>query len=76
MSQFLLFRGGEDGMSCCRKLIAGAIRGLCSGGWLIFEHHYDQSDKALELMSDYGFKDVSYRNDLNSVKRFALGRRA
>ena len=63
-------------MRCCRKLIAGAIRGLCSGGWLIFEHHYDQSDKALELMAEYGFKDVSYRNDLNSVKRFAMGRRA
>ena len=66
--------GGEDGMDACRKLVSGAIRGLCSGGWLIFEHHYDQSEQALELLNRYGFEDVSFRNDLQGIKRFAMAR--
>ena len=66
--------GGEDGMDACRELISGAMQFLSSGGWLIFEHHYDQSDQALELLDKEGFNDVSFRNDFQGVKRFAMGR--
>ena len=66
--------GGEDGLQSCRELVFGAIEGLCSGGWLMFEHHYDQSDQALNLMVDAGFQDVYFENDLQGIKRFAIGR--
>ena len=36
--------GGEDGMNASKKIILGASNGLSKGGWLILEHHYDQSE--------------------------------
>ena len=66
--------GGEDGMDACRELVSGAMQALSSGGWLIFEHHHDKSDQALELLDKHGFDDVSFRNDFQGVKRFAMGR--
>tara|TARA_Y100001968_G_scaffold315285_1_gene341703 strand:+ start:625 stop:1497 length:873 start_codon:yes stop_codon:yes gene_type:complete len=70
----LALSGGEDGLDACRKIVFGAVKGLRSGGWLIFEHHHDQSEKALQLLKDCGFKDVSFENDFRGVKRFAMGR--
>ena len=66
--------GGEDGMDCSRKIISGAIKFLSSGGWLIFEHHFDQSDRALEMLTNAGFLEVDFENDLEGNKRFAIGR--
>ena len=65
--------GGEDGLDSCRKLISGAFEGLCGGGWLIIEHHHDQSDKVLEILDANGYKNVSYKKDLQGIRRFAMG---
>ena len=67
--------GGDDGLDDCRELVSGAIDLLSSGGWLIFEHHFDQSDKAMKLLVDFGYQSVSFKKDLNGIKRFAMGRR-
>ena len=67
--------GGEDGLDACRELVLGAITGLKPGGWLIFEHHHDQSEKAMQLMCESGFVDVLSKNDFKGFKRFLLGRR-
>ena len=66
--------GGLDGLDSCRKVVSGSYKKLCSGGWLIFEHHYDQSDRALKLLIENGYESVSYENDLQGIKRFAMGR--
>ncbi len=66
--------GGEDGMDCCRQIIKGAKKFLSSGGWLMFEHHYDQSNRALEMLIHEGFFEVDFANDLEGIRRFALGR--
>ncbi len=66
--------GGLDGMDSCREIIKGGSQGLKPGGWLIFEHHYDQSQKALECLDQQGFVEVSFEKDLDGVRRFALGR--
>lgn len=64
--------GGEDGMESNEKVISGAFNGLSNGGWLILEHHHDQSEKVIQLMKNKGFDEVSFENDLNGIKRFAL----
>ncbi len=67
--------GGFDGMIPSRDIIFGASNGLAQGGWLILEHHYDQSDKIIELMKNIGMKDVSFEKDLNGIKRYAVCRK-
>ncbi len=64
--------GGEDGLESSKKIISGALNGLSKGGWLILEHHYDQSEKVMKLMKNKGFEEVSFENDLSGVKRFAM----
>lgn len=64
--------GGEDGMESSIKIISGALNGLSPGGWLILEHHHDQSEKVIKLMKNKGLDEVSFANDLNGVKRFAM----
>ena len=66
--------GGPDGLNAFREIISGASTAMLIGGWLMLEHHHDQSDQVLDLMCKAGFQDVSYEKDLEGVKRFALGR--
>ena len=68
--------GGNDGMTATKKIILGALSGLNKGGWLILEHHYDQSKKINHLMKDIGMEDVSYEKDLNGIKRYAICRKS
>tara|TARA_Y100001968_G_C19411808_1_gene746722 strand:- start:42 stop:917 length:876 start_codon:yes stop_codon:yes gene_type:complete len=67
--------GGIDGLNQVRKVISGASDALCRGGLLIIEHHYDQSDRAIEMMRKANLVDLMVENDLEGVKRFAIGRR-
>ena len=52
----------------------GALKAICKGGWLMIEHHHDQSDAVLEMMNKSGLKDVESETDLQGIRRFALGR--
>ncbi len=67
--------GGEDGLIACRKVVFGAIKALQSKGWLILEHHFDQSDAVLGLMRKAGLKEIGFETDLEGVKRFAICRK-
>tara|TARA_B100000029_G_scaffold2324_1_gene2819 strand:- start:2336 stop:3208 length:873 start_codon:yes stop_codon:yes gene_type:complete len=66
--------GGPDGLNAFREIIARASKAIVNNGWLMLEHHHDQSDPVLELLIKAGFKDVCYAKDLDGIKRFALGR--
>ncbi len=66
--------GGSDGLSSCRKIISGSLKALAPKGWLIIEHHYDQSDLVLKMMEQVGLSDLSVEKDLQGIKRFALAR--
>ncbi len=72
---FLALDGGEDGMNASRKIILGALNGLAKGGWLILEHHYDQSEKITSFMKNIGMEEVSFETDLSGIKRYAICRR-
>ena len=67
--------GGLDGMNASREIIVGASNGLAKGGWLIIEHHYDQSEKLIEFMKETGMEEVSFEKDLNGIKRYASCRK-
>ncbi len=71
----LALDGGRDGMYPARKIIYGAPIGLAKGGWLILEHHYDQSEKIIDLMNKIGMKEVSFEKDLSGIKRYAICRK-
>ncbi len=71
---YLALCGGPDGLNACREIVNSSSNALSPGGWLIIEHHHDQSDDVLTLMSKTGLKDVAFETDLNGIKRFALGR--
>ena len=72
---FIALDGGDDGMVASKQIIIGASYGLAKGGWLILEHHYDQSEKIIELMENIGMKEVSFEKDLNGTKRYAICRK-
>tara|TARA_Y100001968_G_scaffold260033_1_gene247475 strand:+ start:283 stop:1155 length:873 start_codon:yes stop_codon:yes gene_type:complete len=67
--------GGEDGMFASKQIILGASNALAQGGWLILEHHYDQSKEIIEFMKNIGMKEVSFEKDLNGTKRYAICRK-
>ena len=67
--------GGVDGMISSKQIIAGASNGLAKGGWLILEHHYDQSEKIIKFMKDIGMEEASFEKDLNGIKRYAICRK-
>ena len=70
----LALSGGEDGLDAIRAVLDGASTGLAPGGWLLLEHHHDQSGLVLQLMRDAGLVEVNAAADLEGTLRFALAR--
>ncbi len=66
--------GGIDGLDCIRRIIRGAASRLCKGGWLLFEHGYDEADACLELLAQSGFDRLFCANDLAGIPRVSGGR--
>tara|TARA_Y100001968_G_scaffold107886_1_gene97549 strand:+ start:595 stop:1467 length:873 start_codon:yes stop_codon:yes gene_type:complete len=67
--------GGDDGMSASKKIILGASKALAKGGWLIIEHHYDQSERVINFMKNSEMEEVSFEKDLSGIKRYAICRK-
>lgn len=63
-----------DGLACIRILIAGAPVHLVAGGWLLFEHGYDQAPACRELLSAAGYEAVASWHDLAGIERVTGGR--
>ena len=66
---------GADGLDAIRAIIAGAPAHLDAGGWLVFEHGYDQAAACRELLTRGGFEAVFSRRDLAAIERVSGGRR-
>ena len=71
----LALNGGPDGLDAIRRIADGARQALAPGGWLLLEHHHDQSKAVLDLLKQAGLDAVSAHLDLEGVARFARGRR-
>ena len=65
---------GRDGLAALRTIIGGAGEWLTSGGWLVCEIGYRQSEAVRELFNVAGLVEVRICNDLAGRPRIAAGR--
>jgi release factor glutamine methyltransferase len=65
---------GRDGLADIRIIVADAPAYLREGGWLLFEHGYEQADVCRDLLLDAGFGEVISRADIAGLPRVAGGR--
>jgi release factor glutamine methyltransferase len=66
--------GGADGLMAIRAIAAGAGQALAAGGWLLMEHHHDQSDAVQGLLQAAGLDPVTAHGDLEGTRRFVVAR--
>ncbi|MEB3318174.1 MAG: peptide chain release factor N(5)-glutamine methyltransferase [Cyanobacteriota bacterium] len=71
----LALDGGEDGLACIRQIALGASKALAEGGWLLLEHHHDQSQAVMACLNAHGLVDLRPHADLEGHQRFVSGRR-
>ena len=64
---------GTDGLDCIRLINAAAPQYLSGGGWLGFEHGYDQAARCRDLLTTSGFAAVFSRADLAGIARVSGG---
>jgi release factor glutamine methyltransferase len=64
---------GEDGLDDIRCIAAAAPQHLRPGGWLLFEHGYNQGADCRELLRQQGFSAVETNRDLAGLERVSLG---
>jgi release factor glutamine methyltransferase len=64
----------RDGLGSIRTIVNGAPDHLNPGGWIIFEHGYDQADACQELLLTRGFGETYCVHDLAGVARVAGGK--
>lgn len=60
---------GGNGLACIRRIVAAAAAHLKPGGWLLFEHGYDQGEASRNLLAAAGFKDTFTHPDLAGIAR-------
>lgn len=60
---------GGNGLACIRRIVAAAAPHLKPGGWLLFEHGYDQGEASRNLLAAAGFKDAFTHPDLAGIAR-------
>ncbi len=64
---------GGNGLACIRQIVAQAAAHLNPGGWLLFEHGYDQGEASRNLLAAAGFKDTFTKTDLAGTDRVSGG---
>jgi len=65
---------GADGLDAIRCIVAGAPAHLDPGGWLLFEHGWNQGDAARALLREAGYVQVFTAQDLEARDRVSGGR--
>jgi release factor glutamine methyltransferase len=66
--------GGADGLDCIRRVAAGAMSVLKNGGWCIMEIGATQNKEAMGILGAFGYRDISFSEDLSGIKRVIKGR--
>ena len=65
---------GADGLDAIRRIVADAPAHLEAGGWLLFEHGWNQGDAARALLREAGYVQVFTAQDLEARDRVSGGR--
>lgn len=63
----------DKGLADIRVITQNAPNHLLPGGYLLFEHGYDQAESARALMAQTGFAEVQSLRDLAGIERVTLG---
>lgn len=64
---------GPDGLRAIRKITQLAQSKLVSGGWLMFEHGFDQAAATAEILQASGFVNIETLHDLQGHERVTVG---
>lgn len=64
---------GHDGLDEIRRIVGAAPEFLNPGGWLLFEHGYDQAEACRNLLLGAGFGKLVSIPDLAGISRVAGG---
>jgi release factor glutamine methyltransferase len=65
---------GTDGLDAIRSIAADAVSCLRPGGWLVFEHGYDQAQAVRALLEAHGYTMVVSCRDTAGHERITAGR--
>lgn len=66
---------GDDGLDAIRHTARQAREFLKPGGWLLFEHGWDQAEAIAALLHRHGYRDMVCHRDLAGHARVAACRR-
>ncbi|HEX4333482.1 MAG TPA: peptide chain release factor N(5)-glutamine methyltransferase [Usitatibacter sp.] len=66
--------GSGDGLDSIRAIVAGAPAHLVPGGWVLFEHGYDQAAAVRGILASGGFTELISLADLAGIPRVAGGK--
>jgi len=64
---------GGDGLASFRQISAQASDYLVTGGWILFEHGYDQSDQVQCMLLAAGMENIETVQDLEGKDRVTIG---
>jgi release factor glutamine methyltransferase len=67
---------GTDGLRAIQKISKLVFPILVDGGWLMFEHGWDQGSAAREVLQNTGFVHVKTLQDLAGHERVTVGEKA
>ena len=65
---------GQEGMDDLVRIAHCARQHLITGGWLMMEHGYDQSDQVTQLLETCGFQEVTDHKDDAGLSRVVKGK--
>jgi len=65
---------GADGLEAIRRIASNAPGHLLPGGWLLFEHGYDQAEAVRRLLEAAGYAKIEQHRDLAGIVRVSGGR--
>lgn len=66
---------GDDGLDAIRHIARHAPEFLKPGGWLLFEHGWDQAEAIGDYLRQQGYRNIVCHTDLTGHARVAGGRR-
>ncbi|MCB1739130.1 MAG: peptide chain release factor N(5)-glutamine methyltransferase [Gammaproteobacteria bacterium] len=67
---------GAEGLDAIRAIVEAAPAHLLPGGWLLFEHGYDQGERARRLLEQSGLLRIETWRDIAGQDRISGGQRA